>query len=594
MVSRARIHRHQFEAVVVGAGGAGLMGALYASRQVRTAVLSKLHPLRSHTGAAQGGIAAPLGNMEEDRPEWYVYDTIKGGDWLVDQDAAEVLAWESVDAIIELEHLGMPFDRTPEGKIAQRRFGGHTRNFGEAPVMRACHVADRTGHMILHTLYQQCIRAEVSFFDEFFVTDLLLDGGRVAGVVALEIATGDIHVFHAKAVLFANGGAGRIYKVTSNALSLTGDGMALVWRRGLPLEDMEFFQFHPTGIYKLGILLSEGARGEGAILINDKGERFMERYAPTIKDLASRDVVSRAIYREIREGRGIGGRDYVYLDMRPETINRYRSAPGGRTVTAQYLQSKLPDIIEFARVYLGIDPLKQPVPIQPTAHYAMGGIPTDLDGRVVRDGNNTPVEGFYAAGECACVSVHGANRLGTNSLVDLVVFGRRAGRHMAEYCRGTDFPALPPEPEAYTVELVEKIRNGGKERAAPIRAELQETMQTYVSVFREEEGLKTAISKLNELRARYENIGIDDQGLRFNTDLVEALELGSLLDVAEATAYSALYRTESRGAHYREDYPKRDDQNWLRHTLIYRRGREVSFDSKPVVITHWPPKERVY
>lgn len=375
MVSRSRIHRHQFEAVIVGAGGAGLMGALYASRQVPTAVLSKVHPLRSHTGAAQGGIAAPLGNMEEDKPEWYVYDTIKGGDWLVDQDAAEVLAQESVDAIIELEHLGMPFDRTPEGKIAQRRFGGHTRNFGEAPVMRACHVADRTGHMILHTLYQQCIRAGVNFFDEFFVTDLILDGNRVAGVVALEIATGDIHVFHAKAVLFANGGAGRIYKITSNALSLTGDGMALVWRRGLPLEDMEFFQFHPTGIYKLGILLSEGARGEGAILINDKGERFMERYAPTIKDLASRDVISRAIYREIREGRGIGGRDYVYLDLRPETINRYRSAPGGRTVTAEYLESKLPDIIEFARVYLGIDPLKQPVPIQPTAHYAMGGHP---------------------------------------------------------------------------------------------------------------------------------------------------------------------------------------------------------------------------
>jgi succinate dehydrogenase / fumarate reductase flavoprotein subunit len=454
------------------------MGALYASRQVRTAVVSKLHPLRSHTGAAQGGIAAPLGNMEEDNPEWYVYDTIKGGDWLVDQDAAEVLARESIDAIIELEHLGMPFDRTPEGKIAQRRFGGHTRNFGEAPVMRACHVADRTGHMILHTLYQQCIRANVNFFDEFFVTDLILDGNRVAGVVAIEIATGDIHVFHAKAVLFANGGAGRIFKVTSNALSLTGDGMAIVWRRGLPLEDMEFFQFHPTGIYKLGILLSEGARGEGAILLNDKGERFMERYAPTIKDLASRDVVSRAIYREIQEGRGIGGRDYVYLDLRPETINRYRSAPGGQTVTAEYLESKLPDIIEFARVYLGIDPLKQPVPIQPTAHYAMGGIPTDLDGRVIRDGNNTPVEGFYAAGECACVSVHGANRLGTNSLVDLVVFGRRAGRHMAEYCRGVDFPALPPEPEAYTVELVEKIRNGGKERAARIRAELQETMQT--------------------------------------------------------------------------------------------------------------------
>lgn len=438
-----KAHRHQFDAVVVGAGGAGLMAALYASKQVKTAVLSKLYPTRSHTGTAQGGIAAPLGNMEEDRPEWYAYDTVKGGDWLVDQDAAEILAHESIEAIIELEHMGLPFDRTPDGKIAQRRFGGHTRNFGEAPVMRACHSADRTGHMILQTLYQQCIKHNVTFFDEFFVTDLILEDGVVRGVVAIEIATGDIHVFHSKAVLFATGGAGRIYKVTSNAHSLTGDGMAIVWRRGLPLEDMEFFQFHPTGIYKLGILLSEAARGEGAVLINDKGERFMERYAPTLKDLASRDVISRAIYMEIREGRGIGGKDYVYLDMRPETINRFKSAPGGREVTAEYLEHKLPDIIEFVRVYLGIDPMREPVPIQPTAHYAMGGIPTDVHGRVIRDERNTPVPGLYAAGECACVSVHGANRLGTNSLVDLVVFGRRAGRHMAEYCQQADF-APPP------------------------------------------------------------------------------------------------------------------------------------------------------
>ncbi len=590
-----KVHRHQFDAVVVGAGGAGLMAALYASKQVKTAVLSKLYPTRSHTGTAQGGIAAPLGNMEEDRPEWYAYDTVKGGDWLVDQDAAEILAYESIEAIIELEHMGLPFDRTPDGKIAQRRFGGHTRNFGEAPVMRACHSADRTGHMILQTLYQQCIKHNVHFFDEFFVTDLILEDGVVRGVVAIEIATGDIHVFHSKAVLFATGGAGRIYKVTSNAHSLTGDGMAIVWRRGLPLEDMEFFQFHPTGIYKLGILLSEAARGEGAVLINDKGERFMERYAPTLKDLASRDVISRAIYMEIREGRGIGGKDYVYLDMRPETINRFKSAPGGREVTPEYLEQKLPDIIEFVRVYLGIDPMREPVPIQPTAHYAMGGIPTDVDGRVIRDERNTPVPGLYAAGEVACVSVHGANRLGTNSLVDLVVFGRRAGRHMAEYCQQADLAPLPPEPEAFTAEMVERIRNGtGEERVPIIRNELQETMQTYVSVFREASGLEIAIEKIRELQERYRHIRIDDKGERFNTDLLEAIELGFLLDVAEATAFSALNRTESRGAHYREDYPKRDDENWLKHTLIWRQDGRVTFAYKPVVITKWPPKERKY
>ncbi len=590
-----KVHRHQFDAVVVGAGGAGLMAALYASKQVKTAVLSKLYPTRSHTGTAQGGIAAPLGNMEEDRPEWYAYDTVKGGDWLVDQDAAEILAYESIEAVIELEHMGLPFDRTPDGKIAQRRFGGHTRNFGEAPVMRACHSADRTGHMILQTLYQQCIKHNVTFFDEFFVTDLILEDGVARGVVAIEIATGDIHVFHSKAVLFATGGAGRIYKVTSNAHSLTGDGMAIVWRRGLPLEDMEFFQFHPTGIYKLGILLSEAARGEGAVLINDKGERFMERYAPALKDLASRDVISRAIYMEIREGRGIGGKDYVYLDMRPETINRFKSAPGGREVTPEYLEHKLPDIIEFVRVYLGIDPMREPVPIQPTAHYAMGGIPTDVDGRVIRDEHNTPVPGLYAAGEVACVSVHGANRLGTNSLVDLVVFGRRAGRHMAEYCKQADLAPLPPEPEAFTVEMVERIRNGtGEERVPILRNELQETMQTYVSVFREARGLETAIEKIRELQERYRHIRIDDKGYRFNTDLLEAIELGNLLDVAEATAFSALNRTESRGAHYREDYPKRDDEKWLKHTLIWRQNGKVTFAYKPVVITKWPPKERKY
>ena len=439
---------HQFEAVIVGAGGAGLMAALHASKQVSTAVLSKLYPTRSHTGTAQGGIAAPLGNMEEDHWEWYMYDTIKGGDYLVDQDAAEILAHESIEAIIELEHMGLPFDRTPDGKIEQRRFGGHTRNYGEAPVMRSCKAADRTGHMILQTLYQQCIKQEVNFFDEFQVIDLLIEDNVCRGAVAVEILTGEVHVFHAKAVLIAVGGFGRVWQVTSNAHSLTGDSVATAFRRGLPLEDMEFFQFHPTGIYKMGVLLSEALRGEGAVFVNDTGERFMERYAPTMKDLASRDVCSRAIYLEVRDGRGIGGKDYVHIDTRPETINRYQSGPGGKPVTAEHLEAALPDVFEMARIYLGVEPLKQGVPIQPTAHYAMGGIPTDNDGRVLADAAGAIVQGLYAAGECACVSVHGANRLGTNSLVDLVVYGRRGGKAIAEFCKTAAFADLPKAPEA--------------------------------------------------------------------------------------------------------------------------------------------------
>jgi succinate dehydrogenase / fumarate reductase flavoprotein subunit len=587
---------HTFDAVVIGAGGAGLMAALQASRHVKTAVLSKLYPTRSHTGTAQGGVAAPLGNMEEDHWEWYAYDTIKGGDYLVDQDAAEVLCREATDAVIELEHMGLPFDRTPEGRIEQRRFGGHTRNFGEAPVMRSCKAADRTGHMILQTLYQQCIRQQVTFFDEYQVMDMLIADGTVRGVVAANINDGTLHVFHSKAVLWATGGSGRIFKITSNAHSLTGDGMSIIYRRGVPLEDMEFYQFHPTGIYKMGILLSEAARGEGGVFVNDKGERFMERYAPTMKDLASRDVCSRCIYLEVREGRGIGGKDYVYLDIRPETINKYKSAPGGKTVTAEQLEHALPDIIEMMRVYMGVEPMKEGVPIQPTAHYAMGGIPTNVNAEVVVDEKNRVLPGMYAAGEVACVSVHGANRLGTNSLVDLIVFGRRGGKVMAEYAKQAVLLPLPRDPAGHVREEIERLRaSTGKEKPARIRDEMQKNMMDKVGVFRTGPMIQEALNKVRELKERYKRVEVDDHGQRFNTDLYEAWELGSLLDLAEATAASALARTESRGAHYREDFPKRDDNNWLKHTLVtLGEDGSLKLSYKPVVITQWQPKERKY
>ncbi len=565
---------HQFEAIIIGAGGAGLMAALYASKGgAQVAVISKLYPTRSHTGAAQGGIGAALGNLEEDKPIWHAYDTVKGGDYLVDQNAAHVLAENAIDAVIELEHMGLPFDRTPEGRISQRRFGGHTSNFGEKPVRRACHAADRTGHMILQTLYQQCIKNEVNFFDEFHVVDLITNNGKVCGVVALELGTGELHVFHAKAIMFATGGWGRVWSVTSNAHSLTGDGAAVVYRRGIPLQDMEFFQFHPTGIYKMGILITEGVRGEGGVLINGRGERFMERYAPNIKDLASRDVVSRAIYLEIRDGNGIKGKDYVYLDVTPETVNRYLAEAGEtRRIDADYIEQKLPDILDFCRVYLGVDPVKEPMPIQPTAHYAMGGIPTNVDAEVVIDENWTVLPGLYAAGETACVSVHGANRLGTNSLVDLIVFGRRGGMAMAEYVKHAEYTPLPANPTAEVEAELNRIRNSsGTTRPGVLRAEMQKIMMEDVSVFREEGPMTETLNTLRELRARYQNdLTIDDRGQQFNTDLLEAWELGCMLDLAEITTISALNRTESRGGHSREDYQERDDANWLVHTLVSR------------------------
>ena len=567
---------HVYDAVIVGAGGAGLMAALYASMGgAKVAVVSKLYPTRSHTGAALGGIGAALGNLEEDDPIWHAYDTIKGGDYLTDQNAAQVLAENAVDAVVELEHMGLPFDRTSAGRISQRRFGGHTRNFGESPVRRACHSADRTGHMILQTLYQQCIKQEVSFFDEFYVVDLVMNGEAVCGCVALELGSGAWHVFHAKATLFATGGWGRVWSFTSNAHSLTGDGAALPLRRGLPLQDMEFYQFHPTGLYGLGVLLTEGIRGEGGVLLNGQGERFMERYAPTIKDLASRDVVSRAIYLELRDGKGVRGADYVHLDVRPSTVNRYLAEAGEeRRIDDAYIIQNLAETLDTCRTYVGVDPLKEPMPVRPTAHYAMGGIPTNLLAEVTRDAAHTVVPGFFAAGEVACVSCHGANRLGTNSLVDLIVFGRLGGKRIAEVAQGSDLPALPADAAAEAQAAFDQLRNSaGQTRPGALRERLQETMMDNVGVFRTAETMQQALDDLAELRERYENdLHIDDRGQRFNSDVMEAWELGCLLDLAEATAQSALARTESRGAHSREDYPERDDESWMVHSLIQMAG----------------------
>jgi succinate dehydrogenase / fumarate reductase flavoprotein subunit len=573
-------HRH--DVIVVGGGGAGLMAAVQLAGQVDVAVVSKLYPARSHTGAAQGGIAAALGNVEEDHWLWHMFDTVKGGDYLVDQDAAEILAQDAVDAILELEHMGLPFNRTPDGRIDQRRFGGHTRDYGAAPVRRACYSADRTGHMILYTLYQQTIQREVTFYDEFQMLDLILtEDGTCVGIVALELQNGTIHTFHAKAVIMATGGFGRVYKITSNAMANTGDGVAIPFRRGVPLADMEFFQFHPTGIYRQGILITEGARGEGGILRNNAGERFMERYAPTMKDLAPRDMVSRSIWQEIREGRGVNGQDFVHLDL--------THLPPGT------LREKLPDITEFVETYLGLNPETQLVPIQPTAHYAMGGLPTDIDGRVVYNEDNDPIPGLYAAGECACVSVHGANRLGTNSLVDLVVFGRRAGRHAAKFIEETTLEPLPSEPEFRARAEVDALLNRQSgERVADIRAKLQTEMMDNASVFRTAETLAEADRAVRELRDAYSNAVIQDRGSIFNTDLIEALELGNLIECAEAIVAGAIARTESRGAHLREDYPDRDDEEWLAHTMAYKTSGGIQIRKKPVVITRFEPMERKY
>jgi succinate dehydrogenase / fumarate reductase flavoprotein subunit len=592
-------HHHQFDVVIVGAGGAGMRAAIEAGPHAKTAVISKLYPTRSHTGAAQGGMAAALANIEEDSWEWHTFDTVKGGDYLVDQDAAEILAKEAIDAVIDLENMGLPFNRTPDGKIDQRRFGGHTRDHGKAPVRRSCYAADRTGHMILQTLFQNCVKLGIEFYNEFYVLDLIMvdepgakgkkKAQQAAGVVAYELSTGDIHIFHAKSVVFATGGFGKIYKTTSNAHTLTGDGVGIVWRKGIPLEDMEFFQFHPTGLAGLGILLTEGARGEGAILRNASGERFMERYAPTIKDLAPRDIIARCMVQEVQEGRGGGpNKDYVFLDC--------------THLGAEVLETKLPDITEFARTYLGVDPVHEPVPVMPTAHYAMGGIPTNIKAEVLSD-NETVVKGLYAAGECACVSVHGSNRLGTNSLLDINVFGKRAGRYSVEYANKAKFAPLPDDPAKEVREMIERARSAdGSERLATLRKELQEEMDRNAQVFRTDESLRSVAKTIHSLRERYKNIGIHDRGKRFNTDLLEAIELGFLLDIAEVVVASALERKESRGGHMRDDYPDRNDEKYLVHTMAYLTGDptspnvedHIAIDWKPVVITNYPPMERKY
>ncbi len=592
---------HQYDVVIVGAGGAGMRAAIESGQRARTAVLTKLYPTRSHTGAAQGGMCAALANVEEDNWEWHTFDTIKGGDYIVDQDAAEVMAKEAINAVLDLEKMGLPFNRTPDGKIDQRRFGGHTRDHGKAAVRRACYAADRTGHMILQTLYQNCVKHNVEFYNEYYVLDLLMveeeafreDGTaymqkRVAGVVSYDLATGELHVFQAKSVIFASGGAGKVFKTTSNAHTLTGDGMGIAFRSGLPLEDMEFFQFHPTGLAGLGILLTEGARGEGAILRNSDGERFMERYAPTIKDLAPRDIVARAMANEVREGRGCGpNKDYVLLDL--------------THLEPEHIESKLPDITEFARTYLGVEPFTDPVPVYPTAHYAMGGVPTNIETEVLQD-NNTTIPGLFAAGEVACVSVHGANRLGTNSLLDINVFGRRAGIAAAEYAKTADFVELPENPEALvTAQLDGLLNSTGTENVAELRKALQEIMDANVQVFRDETSLKGALEVIESLRERYKNVSIQDKGKRFNLDLLEAVELGFLLDLAEVMTTAALHRKESRGGHYREDFPNRDDENFMVHSMSYRDHNAttegiagIRMETKPVVFTRYQPMERKY
>ena len=579
-----KVIRHSFDGVIVGAGGAGLRAAIEAAPHMKLAVITKLYPTRSHTGAAQGGMSAALANVEEDNWNWHAFDTVKGSDYLADQPAVDILCKEAIDSVVELEHWGLPFSRLESGKIAQRRFGGHTIKEGEAPAFRACYAADRTGHMILQTLYQKCVSMGVTFFDEFQVLDIKIDDGVCKGVVAYEVATGDIHIFEARAVTFATGGFGKIYKVSSNAHSLTGDGPGILYQKGIPLEDMEFYQFHPTGIYRLGILLSEAARGEGGILRNKDGERFMERYAPSIKDLAPRDMVSRAIATEISEGNGAGpNNDFVYLDL--------------THLGAETIKQKLPDITDFVRTYVKIEPIDEPIPVQPTAHYAMGGIPTDVNARVLSDANGTILPGVYSAGESACVSVHGANRLGTNSLLDIVVFGKRAGQSMVDYVSSTKPMSLSENAAEDLSNKIEKLmeKDHSLEFSVPlIREELQDSMEENAKIFRTEETLEKQTEILSDLRDRYQNVTISDKGKVFNTELLEAIELEYLLDMSDTTVASALHRKESRGAHSRVDHIERDDKNWLKQSFTFKNSDSVKIDYKDVELGNYEPKERKY
>lgn len=581
----------KFDAVVVGAGGAGLRAALQLSKAgINTAVLTKVFPTRSHTVAAQGGISASLGNVQEDSWEWHMYDTVKGSDWLGDQDAIEFMTRNAVDAVVELEHMGMPFDRVESGKIYQRPFGGHTAEHGKRAVERACAVADRTGHAMLHTLYQQNVRAQTQFFVEWIALDLIRDdNGDVVGVTCMEMETGDVYIFQAKAVLFATGGAGRIFASSTNAFMNTGDGLGICARAGIPLEDMEFWQFHPTGVAGAGVLITEGVRGEGGILLNSSGERFMERYAPTVKDLASRDVVSRAMAMEVFEGRGCGpNKDHVLLKL--------------DHIGADKIIHKLPGIREIAIQFAGVDPIKDPIPVVPTAHYMMGGIPTNYLGEVVvPEGDNpeTVVNGLYAAGECACASVHGANRLGTNSLLDLVVFGKSAGDSMIQYIQSQgDFKALPEnagEPTRQRLDRLNTQTNG--ENVDALRNELQRTVQLHAGVFRTDAILKEGVDKILALVARSKHTEIGDKSQVWNTARLEALELDNLMEVAKATIISAEARKESRGAHASDDHTERDDENWMKHTLFYSEGNRLDYKpvhTQPLTHEYIAPAKRVY
>jgi len=581
----------KFDAIVVGAGGAGMRASLQlAEAGLSVAVLSKVFPTRSHTVAAQGGIGAALGNMSEDHWQWHMYDTIKGSDWLGDQNAIEYMCRTAPQVVYELEHFGMPFDRNPDGTLYQRPFGGHSANFGEKAVQRAVAVADRTGHAMLHTLYQRNVRARTQFFVEWVALDLIRDAeGEVLGVTALEMETGEAMILQAKATLFATGGAGRIFAASTNAFINTGDGLGMAARAGVPLEDMEFWQFHPTGVYGAGILITEGVRGEGGILLNSNGERFMERYAPNLKDLASRDVVSRSMDQEIKEGRGCGPhKDYVLLKLDhlgPEVIMK-----------------RLPSIREIAIRFANVDPIKEPIPVVPTIHYQMGGIPTNCHGQVVTPVGGDPnavVPGFYAIGECACVSVHGANRLGTNSLLDLLVFGRAAGNHIVEQAlprRG--HKPLPKDAADSTLARLARIDGATTgEQVADVANTLRRTMQAHCGVIRNEQLLTEGVTKVMELERRVQRVTIKDKSRTFNTARVEALELDNLIEVAKASIVSAHARLESRGAQARSDYPNRDDANWLKHTLWFRDGNRLAYkpvNLKPLSVDAFPPKARTY
>ena len=583
--------RRRFDAVIVGAGGAGMRCSLQlAEAGYNVAVLSKVFPTRSHTVAAQGGIGASLGNMSEDNWYWHMFDTVKGSDYLGDQDAIEYMCKMAPQVVYELEHFGMPFDRNPDGTIYQRPFGGHTANFGEKPVQRACAAADRTGHALLHTLYQRNVRARTQFFVEWMVLDLIRDAeGAVVGVVALEMETGEVMVLEAKVTVLATGGAGRIWAASTNAFINTGDGMGMAARAGIPLEDMEFWQFHPTGVAGAGVLITEGVRGEGGILLNKDGERFMERYAPTLKDLAPRDFISRSMDQEIKEGRGAGpDGDYVLLKL--------------DHLGAEKIMKKLPSIREIAIKFANVDPIKDPIPVVPTIHYQMGGIPTNYHGQVVvpKNGNpNSIVEGLYAIGECACVSVHGANRLGTNSLLDLVVFGRAAGNHIVEAkFKDQGFRALPAQAGDESLARLARLDGSSSgENTQEVANGIRRAMQTHCSVFRTSELLSEGVTKIMELAARAENVHIKDKSKVFNTARVEALELDNLVETAKATIVSAEARKESRGAHAHRDFPNRDDANWIKHTLYYSEGNRLDYkpvNMKPLTVETFEPKARTF